>query len=150
MKLGTRGRYALIAMCQLGRAEPDTHVSLLDISEAQNISVAYLGQLFANLRMAGLVTSVRGPGGGYFLARPAEQIRISEILASVGETVDAMKTGLGVRGGSTASEEFNLALTLWEGLSAHVHTYLHGLTLAEVLGSDIVPCLAIRNMAASA
>jgi Rrf2 family iron-sulfur cluster assembly transcriptional regulator len=150
MKLGTRGRYALIAMSQIGRAGPKTHVSLVDIAEAQNISVAYLGQLFANLRSAGLVASVRGPGGGYHLARPAKQIRISEILASVGETVDAMKTGVGVRGGTPSSAEFILTMKLWEGLSAHVHTYLHGLTLADVLDAEIVPCLATQSMIPSA
>ena len=95
MKLSTKGRYAMIALTDLAAQGPDRLVSLSEIAERQDISLAYLEQLFVKLRRAEIVDSVRGPGGGYRLARPVEQIRISEILAAVDETMDALARGAG-------------------------------------------------------
>ncbi len=93
MKLSTKGRYAMIALTDLAAQGRDRLVSLSEVAERQDISLAYLEQLFVKLRRAEIVESVRGPGGGYRLARPIEQIRISEILAAVDETMDALRRG---------------------------------------------------------
>ena len=90
MKLSTKGRYAMIALTDLAAQGPERLVSLSEIAERQDISLAYLEQLFVKLRRAEIVDSVRGPGGGYRLARPVGEVRISEILAAVDETMDAL------------------------------------------------------------
>ena len=98
MKLSTKGRYAMIALTDLAAHGPDRLVALSEVAERQDISLAYLEQLFVKLRRAEIVESVRGPGGGYRLARPVEQIRISEVLAAVDETMDALARGAGASG----------------------------------------------------
>ena len=95
MKLSTKGRYAMVALADLATQRAGMLSSLAEISKRQDISLPYLEQLFVKLRRAGLVSSVRGPGGGYKLARPASDIRISDILSAVDETVSAMHTGAG-------------------------------------------------------
>ena len=109
MKLSTKGRYAMIALTDLARQGPDRLVSLSEIAERQDISLAYLEQLFVKLRRAEIVDSVRGPGGGYRLARPVEQIRVSEILAAVDETMDALARGAGATGATGGTREQGLA-----------------------------------------
>ena len=86
MKLSTKGRYAMVALADIALQPEDKLVTLADVSQRQDISLAYLEQLFVKLRRAKLVASVRGPGGGYRLARPASEIRIVDILAAVDET----------------------------------------------------------------
>ena len=108
MKLSTKGRYAMVALADLALAPEDQLLSLAEISKRQDISLPYLEQLFVKLRRAGLVDSVRGPGGGYRLARPAETIRVADILAAVDETVSAMHTGAGASGGSSGSRAQSL------------------------------------------
>src|SRR6056297_711617 len=98
MKLSTKGRYAMVALADLALQESDALVNLTEISKRQDISLPYLEQLFVKLRRAGLVDSVRGPGGGYRLARPPSDIRVADILAAVDETVDALHTGAGASG----------------------------------------------------
>ena len=98
MKLSTKGRYAMVALADLALQEEGTLLSLTDLSKRQNISLPYLEQLFVKLRRAGLVESVRGPGGGYRLAKPCAEIRVADILTAVDETVDAMHTGAGASG----------------------------------------------------
>ena len=100
-------------------------MSLAAISKRQDISLPYLEQLFVKLRRAGLVEAVRGPGGGYKLARSAESIRISEILQAVEETVDALHTGAGATGGVSGTRAQSLTNRLWESLSANVYVFLH-------------------------
>ena len=86
MKLSTKGRYAVMAMVDLARHAQAKPVSLSDIAARQEISLSYLEQLFARLRRAGLVKSVRGPGGGYLLAHAEDQTRISDIIIAVDDT----------------------------------------------------------------
>ena len=90
MKLSTKGRYAMVALTDLALANPGQLVTLSEISTKQSISLTYLEQLFVKLRKAGLVDSVRGPGGGYRLAKSPDAIRVSEILEAVDETVSAL------------------------------------------------------------
>lgn len=93
MKLSTKGRYAMVALVDIALQPNDKLVTLGEIAQRQDVSLPYLEQLFVKLRRAELVASVRGPGGGYRLARPASEIRVVDILAAVDETVDAMHKG---------------------------------------------------------
>jgi Rrf2 family iron-sulfur cluster assembly transcriptional regulator len=143
MKLSTKGRYAMIALTDLAAQGPDRLVSLSEIAERQDISLAYLEQLFVKLRRAEIVDSVRGPGGGYRLARSVEQIRISQILAAVDETMDALARGAGASGGAGGTREQALADKLWEQLSANVYVMLHQTRLGDVVGNHLAPCPAV-------
>ncbi len=143
MKLSTKGRYAVVALADLSLQPDGSLVSLAEISERQDISLAYLEQLFVKLRREGLVFSVRGPGGGYKLARPASEIRISDILTAVDETVSAMHKGAGASGGASGTRAQSLTNRLWEGLSAHVFVFLHQTRLSDVVENGLVPCPAI-------
>lgn len=146
MKLSTKGRYAMVALTDLASAPEGTVMSLSEISVRQKISLTYLEQLFVRLRRAGLVDSLRGPGGGYRLARPAAEIRVSDILEAVDETVSAMHTGAGASGGVSGSRAQSLTNRLWEGLSAHVYVYLHQTRLSDIAGNALAPCPAVPNI----
>ncbi|PVH27952.1 Rrf2 family transcriptional regulator [Pararhodobacter oceanensis] len=149
MKLSTKGRYAMVAMVDLAiltRRTPNKHVSLAEIARRQDVSQAYLEQLFVKLRRAGLVESVRGPGGGYRLAREPEDIRTDEVLEAVEETVCAMELGAGASGGVSGSQAQSMTNRLWEGLSAQVYVYLHQTTLADVAGNALKPCPAVPGL----
>lgn len=143
MKLSTKGRYAMIALTDLAGQVGGRLVSLSEIAERQDISLAYLEQLFVKLRRAEIVESVRGPGGGYRLARPIEQIRISEILSAVDEAMDALSRGAGASGGSGGTREQVLADKLWEQLSANVYVLLHQTRLSDVVSNQLAPCPAV-------
>jgi Rrf2 family iron-sulfur cluster assembly transcriptional regulator len=143
MKLSTKGRYAMVALTDLATQREGTLSSLGDISKRQDISLPYLEQLFVKLRRAGLVDSVRGPGGGYKLALAPSEIRISDILAAVDETVSAMHTGAGASGAVSGTRAQSLTNRLWEGLSAHVYVFLHQTRLSDVVGNDLTPCPAV-------
>ena len=143
MKLSTKGRYAMVALADLATQRPGTLSSLGDISKRQDISLPYLEQLFVKLRRAELVESVRGPGGGYRLARPAADVLISDILTAVDETVSAMHTGAGASGAVSGTRAQSLTNRLWEGLSAHVYVFLHQTRLSDVVGNELTPCPAV-------
>ncbi len=143
MKLSTKGRYAMVALADLALQPADGLMSLAELSRRQDISLPYLEQLFVRLRRANLVASVRGPGGGYRLARPASDIRIAEVLEAVDETVSAMHTGAGASGGVSGSQAQSLTNRLWEGLSAHVYVFLHQTRLSDVVKNDLTPCPAV-------
>ena len=125
---------------------PEKLVSLSELSERQDISMPYLEQLFVKLRRAELVESVRGPGGGYRLARPASEIRASEILEAVDETVNALHTGAGASGGASGTRAQSMTNRLWEGLSAHVYVFLHQTRLSDVVQNGLAPCPAVPNL----
>lgn len=146
MKLSTKGRYAMVALTDLALAPDTSLVSLGEISARQDISLPYLEQLFVKLRRAGIVTSVRGPGGGYRLAKSADAIRVSEILEAVDETVNALHTGAGASGASSGSKAQSMTNRLWESLSAHVYVFLHQARLSDVVGNDLTPCPAVPNL----
>jgi Rrf2 family iron-sulfur cluster assembly transcriptional regulator len=146
MKLSTKGRYGMVALADLAFLEAGELASLADISRRQNISLPYLEQLFVKLRRGNLVVSVRGPNGGYRLARPAHDIRVVEILEAVDETVDALQTGAGASGGVSGSRAQSVANRLWEGLSAQVYVYLHQTRLSDVVSNTLSPCPAVPNL----
>ena len=146
MKLSTKGRYGMVALVDLALQPADTLTSLADIAERQDVSLPYLEQLFVRLRRAGLVESARGPGGGYKLSRPATEIRVSDVLSAVDETVSAMHLGAGVSGGVSGSRAQTLSNRLWQSLSAHVYVFLHNATLADVAHNRLLPCPAVPDI----
>jgi Rrf2 family iron-sulfur cluster assembly transcriptional regulator len=146
MKLSTKGRYAMVALADIALQTKADLVPLGDISKRQDISLPYLEQLFVKLRRAGLVDSVRGPGGGYRLAKPASEIRVVEVLAAVDETVDAMHKGAGASGAVSGSRAQSLTNRLWEGLSAHVYVFLHQTRLSDVIENELAPCPAVPGL----
>jgi Rrf2 family iron-sulfur cluster assembly transcriptional regulator len=133
----------MVALADLAAAKDGGLVSLAELSKRQDISLPYLEQLFVKLRRAGLVDSVRGPGGGYRLGRPASEIRVSEILNAVDETVSAMHAGAGASGAVSGTRAQSVTNRLWEGLSAHVYVYLHQTRLSDVVGNTLAPCPAV-------
>ncbi|WP_377187716.1 Fe-S cluster assembly transcriptional regulator IscR [Ruegeria meonggei] len=146
MKLSTKGRYAMVALADIALHPAETLVTLSEISERQDVSLPYLEQLFVKLRRAELVVSVRGPGGGYRLARPPSEIRVVEVLAAVDETVDALQKGAGASGASSGSRAQSLTNRLWESLSANVYVFLHQTRLSDVIKNDLAPCPAVPSL----
>ncbi len=146
MKLSTKGRYAMVALADLAIQPPGSLVSLGGISKRQDISLPYLEQLFVKLRRAELVESVRGPGGGYRLAKSPSDIRVSDILGAVDETVSAMHMGAGASGASSGTKAQSMTNRLWEGLSAHVYVFLHQTRLSDVIQNGLTPCPAVPNL----
>ena len=143
MKLSTKGRYAMVAMADLAMMQGDGLMTLSELSRRQDISLPYLEQLFVKLRRAGLVEAVRGPGGGYKLAKSPDAIRISEVMEAVEETVDALYTGAGASGGVSGTRAQSLTNRLWEGLSANVYVFLHQTRLSDVIRNEMQPCPAV-------
>lgn len=133
MKLSTKGRYAVMALVDLASYSNGQPLALAEIAERQEISLSYLEQLFAKLRRGGLVKSVRGPGGGYLLAHPANETRISDVILAVDEPIRATRctpgSPLGCRGNNTRC----LTHDLWEELGNQIHIFLSSVTLADVV-----------------
>ncbi|MFO7757296.1 MAG: Rrf2 family transcriptional regulator [Roseovarius sp.] len=146
MKLSTKGRYAMVALVDIALQPEGQVVTLGEVSRRQDISLPYLEQLFVKLRRAELVASVRGPGGGYRLARPASEIRAAEVLAAVDETVDALHKGAGASGGASGSRAQSMSNRLWEGLSAQVYVFLHQTRLSDVVSNSLAPCPAVPHL----
>jgi len=130
MKLTTKGRYAVTAVLDLAFHEKDGPVSLADISSRQGISLSYLEQLFSRLRRNNVVSSTRGPGGGYSLACPDTEISMAQIIVAVDESYDATSCG----GEGTCSGDQYQCLThdLWKELSEEIHGFLSSITLSEM------------------
>lgn len=143
MKLSTKGRYAMVALVELALQPAGQRLNLAEIARREDISLAYLEQLFVRLRRAGLVDAVRGPGGGYSLARPAAEIAVVDILTAVDEDLSALSRGAGAEGASSGTRAQSLANRLWEGLSAHVYVYLRQQSLADVVANRLTPCPAV-------
>lgn len=128
MRLSTKGRYAVTAMMDIALHEKQGPVTLADISECQEISLSYLEQLFSKLRKQGLVKGVRGPGGGYRLAKSADQISVADIIQSVDERLDMTKCG---GKGNCSSGEKCLTHQLWFDLSCKLYQFLSGIKLDQ-------------------
>ncbi|MFC7334456.1 Rrf2 family transcriptional regulator [Rhodocista pekingensis] len=133
MRLSTKGRYAVMAMVDLAKSSKGHPVALAEIADRQEISLSYLEQLFAKLRKGGLVKSVRGPGGGYLLASPAEAMRISDIILAVDEPIRATRCAAHSPAGCRANKTRCLTHDLWEELGNQIHLYLSSVSLADVV-----------------
>jgi Rrf2 family iron-sulfur cluster assembly transcriptional regulator len=133
MRLTTKGRFAVTAMLDLALRGGKNPVTLAGISERQDISLSYLEQLFSRLRRHELVESVRGPGGGYYLARPLEELTVADIIRAVDEPIDATQCA----GKENCHDEHRcLTHDLWMGLNAHIYDYLDNVTLATLVAKQ--------------
>lgn len=134
MKLSTKGRYAVMAMADLAEQGKvmGKPVSLADVADRQEISLSYLEQLFGKLRRNGLVKSVRGPGGGYLLARDSAELRISDIIMAVDEPMSATRCKPGSPEGCHENKSRCLTHDLWQELTNQIYLYLSSVTLADV------------------
>jgi Rrf2 family iron-sulfur cluster assembly transcriptional regulator len=132
MRLSTKGRYAVMAMVDLAGHSNGAPVSLAEIAERQEISLSYLEQLFAKLRHAGLVKSVRGPGGGYLLGREREETRIADIILAVDEPIRATRCNPGAPTGCRGNKTRCMTHDLWEELGNQIHLFLSSISLADV------------------
>ena len=142
MRLTTKGRYAVTAMLDLALHARSGPVSLADISERQGISISYLEQLFAKLRRRELVSSVRGPGGGYQLSAESASISVASVIDAVDESVDATRcAGLGdCQDGETCLTHY-----LWCDLSDQLHNFLDGISLGDLVDRADVRQVAERQ-----
>lgn len=130
MRLTTKGRFAVTAMLDLAMRTGGNPVTLAGISERQSISLSYLEQLFGKLRRRNLVDSVRGPGGGYCLARTVEEISVADIIVAVDEPLDATQCS----GGHNCHDEHScMTHDLWEGLNKTIYSYLESISLAQLI-----------------
>lgn len=130
MRLTTKGRFAVTAMLDIALYEAEKPVTLAGISERQSISLSYLEQLFSRLRKQGLVSSVRGPGGGYRIAKAHQDISVSDIINAVDEQVDATQCG----GHENCRDEGRcMTHDLWASLNDKILEYLSGVSLAELV-----------------
>lgn len=142
MRLTTKGRYAVTAMLDLAIHGQSKPVSLNDISGRQGISLSYLEQLFAKLRRCDLVSSVRGPGGGYRLARTGAEISIAQVVDAVNESMDATRCQ-----GKGDCQDGDQCLThhLWQDLSAQIHAFLSDITIADLVDKKEIRDVAHRQ-----
>ena len=133
MKLSTKGRYAVMAMVDLAKYSQGRPVALAEIAERQEISLSYLEQLFAKLRRGGLIRSVRGPGGGYMLARLPIDTRVSDIILAVDEPIRATRCRIGSPSGCQSDRSRCLTHDLWEELGNQIHIFLSSVSLDDVV-----------------
>ena len=138
MKLSTKGRYAVMAMVDLAMHSDNKPISLADIADRQEISLSYLEQLFAKLRRGGLVRSVRGPGGGYLLAREDSETRISDVILAVDEPIRATRCTPGQPFGCRINKSRCMTHDLWEELGNQIYLYLSSVTVADVVNKKIL------------
>jgi Rrf2 family transcriptional regulator, iron-sulfur cluster assembly transcription factor len=133
MRLTTKGRFAVTAMIDLALNSGDGPVTLAEISERQKISLSYLEQLFGKLRRQALVCSVRGPGGGYNLAKPLDTVSVADIIQAVDEPIDATQCG-----GKENCRDEQKCIThdLWVSLNQHIFDYLRAVTLAQLVAQQ--------------
>lgn len=141
MRLTTKGRYAVTAILDIALHAEQGPVSVHDIAGRQGISSSYLEQLVGRLKRAGLLSSHRGPGGGYVLGKDADLISISEVVASVGEGVDATRCG-----GRADCHEGHTCLThnLWADLSSQIDDFLQRITLAQLVAREDIALVSAR------
>jgi Rrf2 family transcriptional regulator, iron-sulfur cluster assembly transcription factor len=132
MILGTKARYAVMAMVDLAGHRGDKPVALAELAHSQEITVPYLEQIFSKLKAGKLVKSVRGPGGGYVLAKNAHDIRICDIVSAVDESIKMTRCDGHKTSGCMATKARCLTHDLWEGLEQQIFNYLSSISLADV------------------
>ncbi|MDP6260264.1 MAG: Rrf2 family transcriptional regulator [Rhodospirillales bacterium] len=138
MKLSTKGRYAVMAMADLARQSKGGPVALADIALRQDISLSYLEQLFGKLRKGSQVKSVRGPGGGYLLARDPVDMKISDIILAVDEPIQTTRCTPGSPTGCRTDNSRCLTHDLWTELGNQIYLFLSSITLADVIEKRIL------------
>lgn len=138
MKLSSKARYAVMAMADLATHDSGRPVTLQDIADRQELSLSYLEQLFGRLRRGGLVNSVRGPGGGYLLARPSGETRISDIVLAVDEPLRATRCMPGSPQGCRTDKKRCLTHDLWAELGNQIYLFLSSVTLDDVVARRVL------------
>jgi len=134
MRLTTKGRFAVTAMIDLAMRDSGGPVTLAEISQRQKISLSYLEQLFGKLRRQSLVKSTRGPGGGYRLARPSNEVSVADIILAVDEPIDSTQCG----GKENCVDEHKcLTHDLWTSLNTHIFDYLKGVKLSRLVNEQV-------------
>ena len=133
MKLTTKGRYAVMAMADLASYANDETVSIREISARQNISLAYLEQIFIKLKNKKLVKSIRGPNGGYILERPASEIKISHIISAVDEEVKMLNCKKNSKRGCNNKSTKCITHNLWDELDQHIHGFFEKVKLQDLV-----------------
>mgnify|MGYP006095712611 FL=1 len=136
MKLSTKGRYAVMAMADLATNVKNKPISLTEISLRQNISLSYLEQLFLKLRSKNLVKSVRGPNGGYILARSASEVKISNIIAAVEEKVKSLNCKKDSKKGCNNKNVKCITHNLWDELETHINNFFEKKKLEDLVNKD--------------
>ena len=136
MQLSTKGRYAVMAMTDLAGRGAERAIPVAEIAQRQQISQAYLEQLFARLRRRGLVTAHRGPGGGYRLARPADETSVADVVLAVDEPLRAIRCN-GGRVGCMKDGVRCLTHDLWEETGRQIRSYLDSVSLADVASGKL-------------
>ena len=142
MRLTTKGRYAVTAMLDLAIHHDQGPVTLAEIANRQGISLSYLEQLFALLRRRSLVSSTRGPGGGYRLGKPGSEVSVADVIAAVDESVDATRCG---GRENCQGEERCLTHDLWQDLSRQIYDFLNDIDLAMLVERRRVKEVANRQ-----
>lgn len=147
MLLGTKGRYAVMAMVELAARDSEKPVTLADIAGVQEIPLAYLEQIFCKLKNHGLVKAVRGPGGGYRLAKMRGEMTVADIIQAVDEPLKMTRCEKHSMKGCMAANARCLTHDLWEGLGDHIHGYLSAISLEDVCGRKVQNFLPVRPIA---
>jgi Rrf2 family iron-sulfur cluster assembly transcriptional regulator len=142
MRLTTKGRYAVTAMLDLALNAQERPITLADISQRQGISLSYLEQLFSRLRKQGLVSSARGPGGGYRLSRSADDINVAQVIEAVDEKVTVTRCD---GRGDCQNGEACLTHKLWCALSDQIHSFLDGISLGSLVDEEHVKQVSERQ-----
>lgn len=133
MKLSTKGRYAVMAMADLAAHSKGRPVALAEIADRQEISLSYLEQLFGKLRRGGLVKSVRGPGGGYLIARDLRELRVSDVILAVDEPIKATRCAPGSSAGCHGATGRCITHDLWQELGNQIFMFLSSVSLEDVI-----------------
>lgn len=136
MILTSKGRYAVMALVDLALCQQDKPVSLAVISQRQGIDLGYLEQLFSKLRKAELVSSIKGPGGGYILGKDSGLITVAEILIAVEEDMKATRCEAKSAGGCMHDKSRCKTHHIWEGLESTIHNFLDGITLLDICNKN--------------
>lgn len=138
MKLSTKGRYAVMAMADLATHSEGSPIALADVADRQDISLSYLEQLFGKLRRNGLVKSVRGPGGGYLIARDLNNVRVSDIVLAVDEPIKVTRCQPGSPAGCQGAKGRCITHDLWQELSNQIYLFLSSVSLADVIDRRVL------------
>ncbi len=151
MMLTTKGRYAVMAMVDLARNANGSNrpVGLADISNRQSIALTYLEQIFMKLKKSGIVRSVRGPGGGYVMARPTDETWISDIILAVDESIKMTRCASHTGSGCLHDKTRCMTHDLWEGLENQIYNYLRSVSLQDIIERKVTKAMPFMHMPVS-
>lgn len=137
MILTTKGRYAVMAVIEIADSNSKKPVPLFLIAEKQSISLSYLEQIFAHLRKGGIVKAIKGPGGGYVLAKDAKEITIANIIGAIGESIKMTRCRDSKDGCLAPNNAKCKTHNLWHGLEKSIYSYLESISLHDVCSGSL-------------